>query len=400
MKQLLNKFLTPHLKRLLRIKAKDFMLMLKGERKIQSKCPVICFAKDDADTFFGYYDITPFNRNDELIYVELSDGESYIKIVHNTLDNTKKHYIARSNAWNWQQGCRLRWFAGLDYIVSFNDFDGHKYFNRILNIATKDEKVVDWPLYDIDAKGQVGLSLNFERLGYLRPGYGYTCRPYNYTEDELQQEGIVIVDIIRNMKIEEILYPIIKKVCGTATDLKDCYINHLSFSPSGMKFLFFWIEIIDGYHKASLVVYDMVKKKLIPLELQMKVSHYVWQDENTIICTVYDNNRNCRYYSYQIETREKKLFCDKSLTCDGHPSFITNPSIMLTDTYPDTDYFQHLYSVNVSSNVKKELVKIYSDPMVTGEKRTDLHPRLNANKRMICFDANVSKNRKLYIIKL
>ena len=37
--------------------------------------------------------------------------------------------------------------------------------------------------------------------------------------------------------------------------------------------------------------------------------------------------------------------------------------------------------------------------MSKGEKRTDLHPRFNKDKSLICFDANTSGHRKLYIVK-
>lgn len=38
--------------------------------------------------------------------------------------------------------------------------------------------------------------------------------------------------------------------------------------------------------------------------------------------------------------------------------------------------------------------------MISGEKRTDLHPRLNQTKNLICFDANISQYRELFFIKI
>ena len=384
----------------LRLQLKDMKRVLRGEKKLSSIYPVEYFSKGKANTFFGYYDITPFNDKNELVYVELEDGASHVNIVLNTPEGENKQYLSKSNAWNWQQGSRLRWFAGSNDTISFNDFDGQNYYNRIVDIISKEERRIDWPLYDIDNKGKVGLSLNFERLGYLRPGYGYTCRPYHCNSDDLTKEGISLIDIVSNKKTGEILYPEIHAACGSQTDLKDCYINHLSFSPSGEKFLFFWIEIINGYHKASLVVYDMNSRKIIPLELEMKASHYVWQDNDHIICTSYDNNRACRYYMYTISAQSRELICKGSLQRDGHPSFLEHPSSIMTDTYPDKDYFQHIYFVDIEKDKKKEIIKIYSDPRIKGERRTDLHPRFNKAKNMICFDANPSGHRRLYIVKI
>lgn len=399
MKSQIKKLISPRQLQNIRVQIKNIKRILKGEKKVNSKCPISVLSKNKTNTFFGYYDVSPFNSKNNIIYVELPDDKPYVKIVHNTIDNQGKQYVAKSNAWNWQQGCRLRWFANSDTTISYNDFEGNRYFNRIINLKDKTERIIDWPLYDIDSNGKLGLSLNFERLGYLRPGYGYTCKPYQCNVEQLNSEGVFIIDIENNNIIGEVLYPDIRKACGTLTKLEDCYINHLSFSPSGRKFLFFWIEIINGYHKASLVVYGMDEKRIVPLEIEMKASHYVWQDDNTILCTSYDEKKNCRYYKYTIDECERTLICENSLKRDGHPSFKVNPHTLLTDTYPDSQYYQHLYIVNVPEDSKEEIIKIYSDPMTKGEKRTDLHPRFNKDKSLVCFDANTSGHRKLYILK-
>lgn len=62
---------------------------------------------------------------------------------------------------------RLRWFPDTQNMISFNDFVNGKYINRILNVETKEEKILDWPLYDIDCNGKFGITLNFERLGVI-----------------------------------------------------------------------------------------------------------------------------------------------------------------------------------------------------------------------------------------
>jgi len=400
MKQILKRIISPQIIASVRILGKDIKRIIRNERKIQTCYSLRTFSDKFSDTFFGYYDISPFNSKDEVLYIEKEESEDIVRIVLNNIDDTNKRIVAKSKAWNWQQGSRLRWMPGSDSVLSFNDFDGVQYFNRIIDTETGNERRINWPLYDIDHTAKLGLSLNFERLGKLRPGYGYTCRAYFQDTNALADEGILIIDLEKNIVERKITYNDIKTKCNDNEELDNYYINHLAFSPSGQKFLFFWIHIIDGYHKASLIVYDIKMDRIIPLELEMKASHYVWQDDDTIICTSYDNQGDCRYYKYHISDRSKQEICPNSLRVDGHPSFYKTTDILLTDTYPDMLYFQHLYLVDIAEDVKKEILKIYSDPRVRGERRTDLHPRFNRDKSCIAFDANVTNHRHFYIISL
>lgn len=378
----------------------DLRRFISFEKKIKTKLPVVVFSNSYADTFFGYYDISPFNEHNEVIYLELKRKSNTVSIIVNNIYNTQKREFAQSRAWNWQQGVRLRWLPMSNDVISFNDFNGSSYFNRVLNIRTGEERIIDWPIYDIDSSGNHALSLNFERLGSLRPGYGYTCKDYHQNETDLLSEGILLIDYRDNKLIKRITYEKIISSGIPANDITQCYINHLSFSPSGNKFLFFWIEIVKGYHKASLVVYDILEDKLIPLELNEKVSHYVWVDEKEILCTAYNKNGECFYYRYNIEFRSRRKEAVDILNKDGHPSMLEHPNIILTDTYPDKRSYQHIYIVELKNGSKKEIISIYSNPRINGERRTDLHPRLNMRKDYISFDSNIGYRRNFYIMKL
>lgn len=94
------------------------------------------------------------------------------------------------------------------------------------------------------------------------------------------------------------------------------------------------------------------------------------------------------------------MICEKSLSLDGHPSFYLDNNMILTDTYPDSNGFQYLKLVNINTDKSERLLKIYSKPVLSVERRTDLHPRFNKVKDIICFDANVFGNRELFIMKI
>jgi hypothetical protein len=190
---ILSKLPAP-IKTQLKINRHRLQRLMSGMKKIETDCEFIVFKAKDCDTFFGYYDVSPFDAKGHIAYLEHNKDSMFVRVVLDDEEGGNKQYLADSNAWNWQQGCRLRWMPGENKILSFNDFREGMYFNRMLNTNTNEERRIDWPLYDIDPFGKYGLSLDFERLGVKRPGYGYTCRGYEDNTD-LASNGIEIIDL-------------------------------------------------------------------------------------------------------------------------------------------------------------------------------------------------------------
>ena len=387
----------------LRIKfLRQYLYRLKtGKKKIVCAYQYKYIKKPHTHVFFGYYDISPFNIDtDEIIYNNLVEHENKMHLMLSSLSSGEEREIAETRAWNWQQGCRLRWMPNTSREVIFNDFNGSDYFSRILNVESKEERIINAPLYDITQDGHYGLSIDFDRLGVKRPGYGYTCRQYNETEHNMTEEGIELVDLTTNKKQMILTYLDIQQIFGCNTgNLKNNYLNHLCFSPSGRQFLFFWLTVDESFHKAFLLVHNLDTHETKLLENQEIVSHYVWKDNDNIICAAVDNMKRWHYYIYNISTGQKRLLNPSVLNVDGHPSIFSD-DIILTDTYPDLMGFQKLYFANTNKGGSEKILEIYSNCIIEGEKRTDLHPRLNSNKSLVCIDSNQNDFRNLLIISL
>lgn len=368
---------------------------------IETDRELISLSKPKTHVFFGYYDISPFNeKTDEIIYLNLSEGAEYVSIMKSNLYNVKdEKLLAKSSAWSWQQGIRLRWMPTNDREVIFNDFHDGKYVARIINVDSGEERVINAPIYDISPDGKFGLSVDFERLEAKRAGYGYSCRPYSEEGRNLSQEGIDLVNINNDTTERILTYEQIANACGDNNiNFKDAYINHISFSPSGKKFLFFWIVIKGKKHKASLIVYDFNSKTIIPVETEDIVSHYVWDTDEKIICTAYNRDAECSYYEYSVADGQKVQLNCENLIEDGHPSLFKE-DIILTDTYPNLDGYQQLFLAGKEDG-KNVLLIIYSTCKKEGPQRTDLHPRLNLNKSIVCIDANVKGYRTLNFVRI
>lgn len=397
MRRLISKILPESIKSVLRVIKRKVRYIIYYKGDIITKYELHSYGVKTKHTFFGYYDISPFNpKTNEIIYLELSEDKKNADIVLEDIESRERKKIAITYAWNWQQGSRLRWFPNSTDEIIFNDYRNRKYIARVINVRTGLEREIDFPIYDIEKSGKHGLSLDFERLGVLRPGYGYTVERYS-DSDNLEKLGIDLIDLDKNTSKRIITYKELAELLNKDKKVSSGnYINHISFSPSGDKFMFFWLTIVGNVHKAYLIVYVFNTKKLIPLETKKKVSHYQWQDDENILATSYDEKtHSCRYYIYSINGKIQ-VVCPNSLQCDGHPSRI-NEKLFLTDSYPDFKYYQRLWICNKESDSKETILEIQSIPIGNEEERTDLHPRIH--KKMICFDANVTGKRKLYILK-
>lgn len=368
---------------------------------IQTEYPYFRVKEDKANVFFGYYDITPFSKDENnILYLSVKDGNKIAEVKLYDLNSKKHKILTQTRAWNWQQGCRLRWHPKKEDTIIFNDANENYYFSRWRNIQTMEEQVIPYPLYDIDKNAQYGITTDFSRLGRLRPGYGYTLFNYDFKDIKIEDACVSVVNLNSKQVVDEISYNcVIKMLNIPETDLCNCYVNHLSFNPSGDKFLFFFIQIKNNYHQANMLIYDMKTKKISISEKDMKVSHYMWENNDTIIATAYNTDYQCNYYRYKVgETTPMPVLSDK-LTRDGHPSLFSDGR-WLSDTYPGKDCFQKLLMIDEKNRKVETLMKIYSTPHFGGEKRTDLHPRLSKSNSTICIDANVSGHRNVILLKM
>ena len=364
------------------------------------------FQVNNQNTFFGYYDISPFcpQDNNIITYISINEKTKEAGIFIDNLESGKPQLIAKTKVWNWQQGCRLRWLPYIHKSLLFNSSNENGYNSTIYDLETKEIIYKEHPYYDVDSKAKYGITTDFSRIGILRPGYGYTNFEYHIDSVSPQDPCVQIFEFKEEILIDSISYSDVLKALGL-NDAKlhehKCYVNHLCFSPFENKFLFFFVEIINGYHQANMLVYDINNKELVVLEKQMKVSHYMWDTKFSIIATCYDANHKCRYYRYSIQDDvTRSLFMDDKLNRDGHPGRL-NDSLLVSDTYPDSSTsFQHLFTID-SVNLKvMNLLDIYSNPHYYGERRTDLHPRCNKAGTKISIDVNVTGKRNMLILDI
>ena len=395
LKSFLKKYIPSNILELIINGFKHLQFLIKSEPLIDVNPKYIKkiydFGKRNKHTFFGYYDLSPLDTSRQRLLLSRVDPRDSARsdLLCVNINEGTEHRIASTSAWNWQQGSRLRWYSEEE--VSFNDTDKGQYVCRFINLSNGNEKLIDFPLYDFHSSSGLGVTLDFERLGEMRPGYGY--KRLNSDGQGKMNFALGLINISSNQLIKQIGYDdILGAYEGHLDWLKeDCYINHVSISPDGTKFIFFFINECRGNHCADLLLYHVKDSRIQILERGEKVSHYVWVNNDDLLCTVINKDKSCHYMLYDTYGRRNKVLDYR----DGHPSMVSE-STVLSDTYPNNRGFQSLFVFDIRTKKKVSLASIYSVFVSDTQRRTDLHPRYMDG--LISIDANTNGYRKSYLL--
>jgi hypothetical protein len=359
--------------------------------------------------FFGYYDKSPFDCNDKYLLAGhlpignyCFDNSEQLELGFYELGTNNFHSIDKTQAWSWQLGARFYWHPTDNTILTYNKLINGKYKNIFFNFEqNKIIHLLDQPSYDLSHDGKISLSLNFERLQLLRPGYGYTEQGHSRIEYKIpKEEGIIITDVLSN-KSEIIVSLLEVSKLNPTSDMKHAfhYFNHISISPLSTGFIFLHLWVNKDKRSSRFFYYDLINNKIQQITEENPVSHYAWQNENKLLVTEVANKRY--YYNlYNLQTKTKICIAEDELKRDGHPSILRDQQRFIYDTYPDKFGYQSLNLFDMTTNTNKILFKTYMPNKFTGEFKCDLHPRLSRDDKMISIDLVHNNKRAMGIIKI
>lgn len=354
--------------------------------------------------FFGYYDLQQFDKAEKRLLVHVLDAKKCdpskdsVELMYIDWLTGKFTPIASSRAWSWQQGSRLRWHPTKESCVMFNTVENDHYATVVWNIENnKKEMVYPVAFYDVTPDMKYGLNVNFDRLQRLRPGYGYSCFKDNTEGMSVpENEGIIRYNIETGESKLLISLKDLAERIGETVNVEH-YVNHISISPSGKKFLFFhlWTSTRTVKWNMNLYVADIETGELKCVENDCIISHYCWKDDDELITTTAPkNDEPPKYIKYNLTQQSNEILQGEWLNRDGHPSYIYGTSNYISDTYP-VECIQYVF--REKGKIGTEIFRIYSDPRLFEEKRCDLHPRLTPDNMFITIDSTY-KNRLRHVI--
>lgn len=365
------------------------------------------------NSFFGYYNISPFNNNSGLLWCETSEnrtrGSKYssVNIIYYNGLSDNKQVVAKSKAWNWQQGCMLQWFANSDHKIIYNNYDEthNEYYSEILDLRSNERKSICKPIYSVARDGSFALTLNFDRNTVMRPSYGYFRKKITDLPSD-SNDGIWFIDIEKNTSRLIITLDKLRKFEPDPTMANSKHkVNHIDITPDGKRFMFLhrWIGPEGRFHRL-FTANCKDGSDLYLLAGNELVSHNCWMtDSINIVSFSRLNDGRDRYNRYT----DKEGFVEtigfrpeNDVLEDGHPSISPDGRWMLTDDYPDKAKFSRLYLYDLINN-KKYIIGIFHQPIkYHDENRIDLHPKWSKDGRFVSIDSGHRGKREFYVINV
>ncbi len=392
------------------------------EHKNFGKCPDAKFdvrvitPNDGYHYFFGYYDLNAYHENGkhhlanrvkfmdrfptkddicELGYIDLETGEF-----------TK---FAETTSWNFQQGALLSYNKANYDEVFYNVRGGENdYQTCIHNLKTGKKRYTDRACANISQDGKLGLAVNFNRIYDFRPGYGYSdVRDKWYNVAQPEDDGVYLVDMeTGKSKLILSIADCLNQFPNEMFADKKFVINHITFNPSGNRFLFLLRNFQEPTAKTwltTLITSDLEGNMYERIHNAF-ISHYHWKnDKQFLFYCECDGIRGVHllddlshnYITYADPDLTFDTRVEGDIHNDIHCIYSPNQRYFIGDGYPRPDHCRHIYLYDTLTDECEIILKDYTVQPPHGDIRCDLHNRWNVKGDKISFDSTRNGRREI-----
>ncbi len=360
---------------------------------------------DNGICFFGYYNISPENVNGDLIYLKVRN-ERVRGSMHESAGIMLKsasgeiREIARTRAWNWQQGCMLQWLNHGQGHILYNDYDKseERYVSRVIDRDGNHLRTYQMPVNHVDREARYALCLNYDRLALMRPDYGYfNKRKISFPADN--HDGIWHMNL-DNGDIQLIISLEELKNLNSSPLMRGAEhkVNHIDINPSGTRFMFLHRWIGPKGRFTRLFTSQPDGSEVHMLNGDDMTSHCCWlNDQNILAYCDYENEQ--AYFRFTDRTGNVRRYMDSMPYVDGHPSVSPDGRWLVTDTYPGLSRMSALYILDLSRQAIFKAGSFYQPLQFVKEMRMDLHPKWSPDSQSIFFESAHTGKRQLYRLR-
>lgn len=371
--------------------------------------PVRAVTRGPKHHFFGYYDKCPWDRGGRyLLAMEIDfidrqpkPGEKLTVGMVDPRDGKKYIRLGQTPAWCWQQGTMLQWLHPAESEIIYNSVADGRYVSVIRDVRSGKTRTLPRPVYAVTADARQAVTLDFDRLHRLRPGYGYATLPERHADVAAPSDaGIYWMDLQTGSN--KLIIPL-EWAANHKPDerFKDAHhwFNHLQFNPSGTRFIF-----LHRWSTGKSWQTRMYTARPDGSDIRLHsdtgmVSHFDWRDDHTILAWARLKPNTNRFLLYDVNTNKVDVLGEGVLTRDGHCSYSPDRKWVLLDTYPDRNHNQHLYLYRPADGKRVDLGNFYLSPDFRHKPwRCDPHPRWSRDGTQVCIDSAHESTRQMYVL--
>src|SRR5690625_187540 len=242
---------------------RDYYRYLSNSNKIRQyygkPIKIVDLHKKSSD-FFGYYDISPFNPDDNnaILFHSVNrpsfgkyDATDACEICLYNLKTRKRKTLDVTNAWNWQQGARLGRIDNKNFI--YNIYKDGQYKACVINIDAGSKRLLNQSAMAWYSN-KYYCTIDFKNLYQCNRDYGYNAHPESSPVDKSLSIHTFSDKMIFNLQAKEVL----SNSMGKYTDemYHTSFFNHPVFSPDGSSMIFLF-RYFKGKQKVhNLLLWD------------------------------------------------------------------------------------------------------------------------------------------------
>jgi len=380
--------------------------------------------------FKPYYDMQPWDGTGRYFLCMESDfqdrpptADDIITVGMVDLETTEFIPLAETHAWNFQQGCMPHWMpTAPEKEIIFNDRIDGAFRAVVLNVHTRERRVLPLPIQALTPDGKFATSLNFSRWGEWRPGYGYAGIPDPFRgQPEPADEAVSLINLETGEHSPLVaLTDVLRLTSGTDKRKgSTAWFNHLMFNNDGSRLVGlvrYWCpELAAEATKTGINIDGAVPERRhcmwvvnadgTGLDIVVSdglVSHAEWRDPDHILAWASATTETVpAYLIFDVRDKSYEIIGEQFLLEDGHMSYHQDKKWLLTDTYPDEQVMRTLKLYNVEEDREVALGRFHAPPDLQGELRCDLHPCWNRDGTQVAIDS-IHENgaRQVYIVNV
>ena len=368
--------------------------------------PEIISPTDGAHYFFGYYDLQPLDAGERLhlchrvgFMERLPLADDVCELGAIDLETGGFIKYAETTAWNFQQGAQLRWYA--DDVIAYNVRTAGGFAAELRNVRTGAVSALDRPFGDISKDGKHALSVNFSRIYDFRPGYGYAGSPDPFASVEApEDDGVFLTDIQSGKSRLIISY---SRMRDELSAFGKIVVNHITFSPSGDKFLFLLRNFPEeGKRWGTMLVVSDLDGNMRALSGYCIQSHYHWKNDREILIfgDAGGGKENCALYVYDAVTGDCAPLPGDNIKKDIHCIWSPDRRAVIGDGYRNRATGERTVYLLDENGRTVPLLSVMSIRPDCVDIRCDLHVRWSRSGSFITFDSTHTGERTICKYKL
>lgn len=367
--------------------------------------------------FFGYYGVSPWNRDESLMVGLESTFQDRLPNPGDTaaiglIDPETGQFdeIDKTLAWNLQQGAMLHWnpLAPNDEII-YNDRVDDAMASVKLNVTTGQKTVLPRPISGVAKIGRFALSLTYGRLSRLRKVVGYADAVDPFADQaHPKEDGVFSINLETNeVKLVTSIDQVYQHAVGSYPSLegRDIWFNHTDINPSGSRFLFLARSRNEkGKLDSAMFTINMDGSDLkMVVPFGTEVSHFGWRNDTEIVATLKDDIGLYQHYLFTDGQQDFNSIGEGFIIDNGHCTFSANGRYMTTDRTQDESKSTSLwlYDMELDKGLLLANLPVSEYKYLHSNTRCDFHPRWNPSGNKICFDAidPATHTRQMHLIE-